>query len=226
MGTSVGFVPGKPSPLLPRGRLFACPGKSTFSLRAARHFLGQQASKLPHKFLELCIEFIGGAQHCFRGRHSLRKNSSFSKMSCEGRHYLCIHRTAVGGGKHCKMIPHPFRKPDNDLVGFSVGRRVGPLLNTRHHCNFPSAIFPLQTVWLMVGTPTPLAVKLVTPHVLGTSVALARDEHAQSKLTGSTIRKADAARKVKSFIQNIMHFRDYMAIADEQPHALAFALDD
>jgi hypothetical protein len=38
--------------------------------------------------------------------------------------------------------------------------------------------------------------------------ALARDEHAQSKVTGSTIRKADAARKVKGFIQNIMHFRD------------------
>lgn len=38
--------------------------------------------------------------------------------------------------------------------------------------------------------------------------ALARDEHEQSKLTGSLIRKADAARKVKSFIQNIMHFRD------------------
>lgn len=38
--------------------------------------------------------------------------------------------------------------------------------------------------------------------------ALARDEHQQSKLTGTTIRKADAARKVKSFIQNIMHFRD------------------
>jgi hypothetical protein len=38
--------------------------------------------------------------------------------------------------------------------------------------------------------------------------ALARDEHEQSKLTGSTIRKAVAARKVKSFIQNIMHFRD------------------
>jgi Schlafen group 3, DNA/RNA helicase domain len=38
--------------------------------------------------------------------------------------------------------------------------------------------------------------------------ALARDEHEQSKLTGTTIRKADAARKVKSFIQNIMHFRD------------------
>jgi hypothetical protein len=38
--------------------------------------------------------------------------------------------------------------------------------------------------------------------------ALARDEHEQSKLTESTIRKADAARKVKSFIQNIMHFRD------------------
>jgi hypothetical protein len=38
--------------------------------------------------------------------------------------------------------------------------------------------------------------------------ALARDEHEQSKLTETTIRKADAARKVKSFIQNIMHFRD------------------
>src|ERR1700737_3211686 len=38
--------------------------------------------------------------------------------------------------------------------------------------------------------------------------ALARDEHERSKLTDTTIRKADAARKVKSFIQNIMHFRD------------------
>jgi hypothetical protein len=38
--------------------------------------------------------------------------------------------------------------------------------------------------------------------------ALARDEHEQSKISGSIIRKADAARKVKSFIQNIMHFRD------------------
>jgi hypothetical protein len=47
--------------------------------------------------------------------------------------------------------------------------------------------------------------------------ALARDEHAQSKLTGSTIRKADAARKVKSFIQNIMHFRDESLTTSNAP---------
>jgi hypothetical protein len=47
--------------------------------------------------------------------------------------------------------------------------------------------------------------------------ALARDEHAQSKLTGSTIRKADAARKVKSFIQNIMHFRDDSLASSNAP---------
>ena len=38
--------------------------------------------------------------------------------------------------------------------------------------------------------------------------ALARDEHTQSKVTSTPISKADAARKAKSFIQNIMHFRD------------------
>ena len=38
--------------------------------------------------------------------------------------------------------------------------------------------------------------------------ALARDEQVQSKLTASPVKKADAARKVKSFIQNIHHFRD------------------
>lgn len=38
--------------------------------------------------------------------------------------------------------------------------------------------------------------------------ALARDEQAQSKLTDAPIKKTDAARKVKSFIQNIHHFRD------------------
>ena len=47
--------------------------------------------------------------------------------------------------------------------------------------------------------------------------ALARDEHAQSKLTGSPIRKADAARKVKSFIQNIMHFRDDSLTSADAP---------
>lgn len=40
------------------------------------------------------------------------------------------------------------------------------------------------------------------------SEALARDEHERSKGIGPTIRKSDAERKVKKFIQNIMHFRD------------------
>jgi hypothetical protein len=38
--------------------------------------------------------------------------------------------------------------------------------------------------------------------------ALARDEYDRSKNSGKKIRKADAERRVKSFIQNIMHFRD------------------
>jgi hypothetical protein len=38
--------------------------------------------------------------------------------------------------------------------------------------------------------------------------ALARDEQSQAKERGQPIAKADAARKVKSFIQNIHHFRD------------------
>lgn len=38
--------------------------------------------------------------------------------------------------------------------------------------------------------------------------ALARDEQSQAKERGQPIPKADAARKVKSFIQNIHHFRD------------------
>ena len=38
--------------------------------------------------------------------------------------------------------------------------------------------------------------------------ALARDEYDRSRNSGQKIRKADAERKVKSFIQNIMHFRD------------------
>ena len=38
--------------------------------------------------------------------------------------------------------------------------------------------------------------------------ALARDEYDRSRNRGRKIRKADAERKVKSFIQNIMHFRD------------------
>jgi hypothetical protein len=38
--------------------------------------------------------------------------------------------------------------------------------------------------------------------------ALARDEHNRAKERGEKIKKADAARKVNSFVQNIMHFRD------------------
>jgi hypothetical protein len=47
--------------------------------------------------------------------------------------------------------------------------------------------------------------------------ALARDEHEQSKLTGSAIRKVDASRKVKSFIQNIMHFRNDNLTTSQAP---------
>ena len=69
--------------------------------------------------------------------------------------------------------------------------------------------------------------------------ALARDEQQQSKLTDKPIKKPDAARKVKSFIQNIHHFRDenwraaappieHVAVFDEaqrawdKPHAANF----
>jgi hypothetical protein len=38
--------------------------------------------------------------------------------------------------------------------------------------------------------------------------ALARDEYGRSRNSSQKIRKVDAERKVKSFIQNIMHFRD------------------
>lgn len=56
--------------------------------------------------------------------------------------------------------------------------------------------------------------------------ALARDEHAQSKLTGSTIRKTDAARKVKSFIQNIMHFRDDSLASETAPTERVAVFDE
>jgi hypothetical protein len=47
--------------------------------------------------------------------------------------------------------------------------------------------------------------------------ALARDEHDQSEGRIDKISKADAARKVKSFIQNIMHFRDDNLRTSEAP---------
>lgn len=56
--------------------------------------------------------------------------------------------------------------------------------------------------------------------------ALARDEHEQSKQSGLTIRKADAARKVKSFIQNIMHFRDANLVSSEAPIEKVVVFDE
>ncbi|UWU69462.1 DUF2075 domain-containing protein [Bradyrhizobium sp. NC92] len=47
--------------------------------------------------------------------------------------------------------------------------------------------------------------------------ALARDEHAQLKERGEKSKKSDALRKVKSFVQNIMHFRDSNLVTSEPP---------
>ncbi|WP_441279890.1 DUF2075 domain-containing protein [Bradyrhizobium sp. 63_E2_N1_3] len=47
--------------------------------------------------------------------------------------------------------------------------------------------------------------------------ALARDQHAQLKERGEKSRKSDALRKVKSFVQNIMHFRDSNLVTSEPP---------
>jgi hypothetical protein len=47
--------------------------------------------------------------------------------------------------------------------------------------------------------------------------ALARDEHAQLRERGEKSKKSDAARKVKSFVQNIMHFRDSNLVTTEPP---------
>ncbi|MGY4317633.1 DUF2075 domain-containing protein [Bradyrhizobium sp. JR3.5] len=47
--------------------------------------------------------------------------------------------------------------------------------------------------------------------------ALARDEHAQLKERGEKAKKSDAVRKVKSFVQNIMHFRDSNLVTSEPP---------
>jgi Uncharacterized conserved protein (DUF2075) len=47
--------------------------------------------------------------------------------------------------------------------------------------------------------------------------ALARDEHAQLKERGEKSKKSEAARKVKSFVQNIMHFRDANLITSDPP---------
>src|SRR5262249_33682124 len=47
--------------------------------------------------------------------------------------------------------------------------------------------------------------------------ALARDEQAQAKELGHSTTKADAARKVKSFIQNIHHFRDANLRSEKAP---------
>ena len=47
--------------------------------------------------------------------------------------------------------------------------------------------------------------------------ALARDDHERLKAQGGKTKKSDAARKVNSFVQNIMHFRDSNLVTSEPP---------
>ncbi|MGY3610776.1 MULTISPECIES: DNA/RNA helicase domain-containing protein [unclassified Bradyrhizobium] len=47
--------------------------------------------------------------------------------------------------------------------------------------------------------------------------ALARDEYGRLKEQGQKTKKSDAARKVNSFVQNIMHFRDSNVVTSEPP---------
>jgi Uncharacterized conserved protein (DUF2075) len=47
--------------------------------------------------------------------------------------------------------------------------------------------------------------------------ALARDEHAQLKEKGEKSKKSEATRKVKGFVQNIMHFRDASLVTAGPP---------
>ena len=47
--------------------------------------------------------------------------------------------------------------------------------------------------------------------------ALARDEHARLRERGEKTKKSDAARKVRSFVQNIMHFRDSNLMNSDAP---------
>ncbi len=47
--------------------------------------------------------------------------------------------------------------------------------------------------------------------------ALTRDEQARSRLAGQPIKRADAERKVRPFIQNIHHFRDANLVTGVQP---------
>ena len=47
--------------------------------------------------------------------------------------------------------------------------------------------------------------------------ALARDEHSRSKEQGEKSKKSDAARKVNSFVQNMMHFRDNSLLTSDAP---------
>ena len=47
--------------------------------------------------------------------------------------------------------------------------------------------------------------------------ALARDDHSRSKLADSAVTKRDAHRKVRSFIQNMHHFRDENLRSDRAP---------
>ena len=56
--------------------------------------------------------------------------------------------------------------------------------------------------------------------------ALARDEHARNKAAGLKTSKSDAARKVKSFIQNIHHFRDSNLVSPDAPVEKVVVFDE
>jgi hypothetical protein len=56
--------------------------------------------------------------------------------------------------------------------------------------------------------------------------ALARDEQAQARELGQVIAKADAARKVKGFIQNVHHFRDANLVTSDPPVERVVVFDE
>ena len=56
--------------------------------------------------------------------------------------------------------------------------------------------------------------------------ALARDENERGDLRGLPVKIGDARRKVKSFIQNIHHFRDHYLQSSTAPHELTVVFDE
>lgn len=56
--------------------------------------------------------------------------------------------------------------------------------------------------------------------------ALARDEYGRLKERGQKTKKSDASRKVNSFVQNIMHFRDSNLVASDPPIERVVVFDE